>query len=91
MKRDENDRAGLSPIRRPLLECPSCRSTRLDPVVERVVDEVHFLCRTCGRCWDVQLGSVRRIAPQTCRGCTERRWCEQVYAADHPTQRNTTR
>jgi len=88
---DAQNLAGLSPIRRPLLECPSCRSTRLEPVVERIADEVHFLCRNCGRCWDVQLGSVRRNAPQTCCGCPERRWCEQVYAADLLTQQNTTR
>jgi hypothetical protein len=58
--------------------------------VERIVDEVHFLCRDCGRCWDVELGTVRRIAPQSCLGCPERDRCEQVYAADHPEQQGAT-
>ena len=75
-----------SPITRPLLYCPACRSTGLDAVVERIMDEVHFLCRDCGGCWGVDLGTVRRIAPQSCLGCPERGWCEQVYAADHPEQ-----
>ena len=90
MKPEKHKREELSPISRPLLSCPGCRSTRLDSVVERIVDEVHFLCRDCGRCWDVRLGAVRRIAPQSCLGCPERGWCEQVYAADHPEQQGTT-
>jgi uncharacterized Zn finger protein len=83
VKRDEHDLMDPSPISRPLLYCPSCRSTHLDPVVEAIVDEVHFLCRDCGRCWDVELGTVRRVAPPACFGCPERGRCEQVYAADH--------
>ena len=90
MSPDKRHLADPSPISRPLLYCPSCRSTLLDPVVERIVDEVHFLCRDCGRCWDVELGTVRRIAPQSCLGCPERGWCEHVYAADHPEQQGTT-
>jgi hypothetical protein len=90
MKGDEQGLVDPSPISRPLLYCPSCRSTRLDPVVERIVDEVHFLCRECGRCWDVELGTLRRIAPPSCLGCPERGRCEQVYAADHPEQQGTT-
>jgi len=90
MKPDQQDLADPSPISRPLLSCPSCRSTRLDTVVERIVDEVHFLCRDCGRFWDVEFGTVRRVAPPSCLGCPERGWCEQVYAADHPAQQGTT-
>ena len=73
-----------SPISRPLTHCPRCGSTRLQAVVESVVQEVHFLCQACGRCWDVSLGSVQRIAPPTCYGCPERGRCEAVYALDHP-------
>lgn len=84
MNQGTNDLVEPSPISRPILYCPSCRSTRLDPVVEAVVAEVHFLCRDCGRCWHAELGTVRRVAPPTCFGCPRRGWCEQVYAADHP-------
>jgi len=74
----------MSRIRRPLVVCPRCGSDRLDPVVESLVEEVHFLCRACGRCWDVAFGSVQRVPPQTCLGCPEKGRCEQVYAEDHP-------
>ena len=87
MKQPKGDLAegGLapSPISRPLLHCPKCGSPNLEPVVESLVQEVHFLCGSCGRCWDVALGSVRRIAPPSCLGCPERARCEAVYAADH--------
>ena len=74
----------MSQIRRPLVVCPRCGSDRLEPVVEALVAEVHFLCRSCGRCWDVAFGSVHRIPPLTCLGCPEKGRCEQVYAEDHP-------
>ena len=76
---------GLAPslVSRPLLHCPSCGSAHLEPVVESMVQEVHFLCRACNRCWDVALGSVQRVAPASCLGCPERGPCEKAYAADH--------
>jgi hypothetical protein len=82
----DHPRDDLDPslISRPLTHCPTCHSTRLDPVVEATVQEVHFLCRDCGRCWDVALGAVHRVAPPTCAGCPERGRCLEVYAADHP-------
>ena len=73
-----------SPISRPLTHCPRCGSTRLQPVVESVVQEVHFLCQACARCWDVSLGSVQRVPPATCFGCPERGRCEYAYVLDHP-------
>jgi len=84
MSRSDIDLAGPSLITRPLLHCPACSSTRLDPVVESLVQEVHFLCADCGRCWHASLGAVRRMGPATCFGCPARDRCEQVYAADHP-------
>ncbi len=83
MSQHENGLAEPSLISRPLLHCPECHSTRLEPVVEAVVQEVHFRCRDCGRCWNTAFGSVARVAPPTCFGCPERNRCEQVYAADH--------
>ena len=79
-----DDDLGASPISRPLIYCPECHSTDLEPVVETKVQAVHFLCRECGRCWDVALGAVHRVAPHTCSGCPERGRCLAVYAADHP-------
>lgn len=52
------------PITFPLVRCPACGSGRLDPVVEDVVQEVHFLCRDCDRCWNVAMGHVQRVAPR---------------------------
>jgi transposase-like protein len=70
-------------ISRPLSHCPRCGSADLEPIVESVVHDVHFLCRGCNRCWDVALGSVHRVTPRNCLGCTGRVPCESVYAADH--------
>ena len=75
--------AASSLISRPLLHCPSCVSAHLEPVVELPVQEVHFLCRACNRCWDVALGSVHRVTPRNCLGCPERVPCENAYTADH--------
>jgi transposase-like protein len=71
------------PMKYPLVRCPECGSARLDPVVERSVQEVHFLCRDCDRCWNVELGFDQRVAPSTCLGCAERARCQRAYAADH--------
>lgn len=72
-----------SRIRRPLVFCPRCGSDQLEPVVESLLEDVHFLCGACGRCWDVAFGSVSRVPPTTCLGCSERGRCEKVYAEDH--------
>jgi len=58
------------PIAYPLVRCPACGSSELEPVVEAVVAAVHFLCLGCDRCWNVELGYVRRVTPATCFGCT---------------------
>jgi transposase-like protein len=76
--------AAVSLITDPLQHCPRCGSDRLEPVVEQGVDEVHFLCRECGRCWDVWFGTVTRVPPATCLGCSERGRCLEIYALDHP-------
>ena len=78
-------------ITHPLQHCPRCGSDRLEPVVEASVQEVHFLCQECGRCWDVALGTVTRVAPATCYGCPERGRCIVVYARDHPDLEGTAR
>jgi len=67
---------------RPLVGCPACGSDQLEPVVEAHFEEVHFFCRSCGRCWRTELGYVHRVDPPNCAGCSERERCEAVYAAD---------
>ena len=84
MDRDVYTVDAPTPISRPLLHCPTCGSLQLAPVVESLVEEVHFLCHECARCWTVALGAVQRVAPPSCLGCPERGRCEQVFAADHP-------
>jgi hypothetical protein len=84
MSHHDDHPAEPSLITRPLLHCPECGSLDLQPVVESLVQEVHFLCADCGRCWHAAFGSVTRIAPPSCFGCPQRGRCEQVYAADHP-------
>ncbi|HEV7526282.1 MAG TPA: hypothetical protein VGP92_15020 [Acidimicrobiia bacterium] len=69
-------------IRRPLDHCPKCRSWQLRPIVARDVEEVHFLCGSCSRCWHVELGFVRRVPPTACNGCPQAEHCAAVYDAD---------
>jgi len=83
MATNESDTRSAHPITHPLAQCPACGSEALDPVVEDVVQSVHFLCRECDRCWNVQLGYVQRVAPDACLGCPERSRCERAYAAEH--------
>jgi len=83
MSTHELDERTRHPIAYPLARCPVCRSARLEPVVEHIVQEVHFLCRDCDRCWNVEMGNVQRVTPSACLGCSERARCERTYAADH--------
>jgi hypothetical protein len=71
-------------LQRPLARCPVCGSPNLAPVVESEVQEVHFLCGDCHRCWHVELGFVHRMNPHACTGCAHAEQCNAVYAADHP-------
>jgi hypothetical protein len=71
------------PLGPPLPHCPACGSAQLEPVVERELEEVHFLCRDCSRCWHVELGRVTRVVPPTCYGCPQHDRCAPVYEADH--------
>ena len=62
--------------------CPACGSDQLETVLEYRTPERNSFCTACGRCWHLELGSVHRITPPICFGCTERVRCEAVYAAD---------
>ncbi len=56
------DRRGVF-LKRPLEHCPSCRSTRLQPVSDG--ETVNFVCVDCEGCWHVELGRVWRVRPKT--------------------------
>ncbi len=62
--------------------CPACGSADLEPVLENRTPALHWLCPNCGRCWQVELGSVHRTTPPVCFGCHARARCEAVYTAD---------
>jgi len=53
----------------PLPRCPRCGARELDTVVENEFQEVHFYCRTCDRCWRVELGFAQPIPRSACRCC----------------------
>jgi hypothetical protein len=50
--------------------CPSCLNLALTPV--RALDEGHWLCSSCGRCWRVQHGILKPVDALTCTGCATR-------------------
>ena len=50
--------------------CPDCLDQPLRHV--RSVDDSHWLCVSCGQCWRVEHGRLRRVDPLTCHGCAER-------------------
>ena len=64
--------AGLPLQQPPLANCPQCHSTRLEPFSED--EEMHFLCRNCGRCWHVELGRAHAIDPSHCNPTATRRY-----------------
>ena len=47
--------------------CPICGQSPLAQVVECSL--VHWLCRSCGHCWQDIHGRLRRADPITCPGC----------------------
>jgi hypothetical protein len=50
--------------------CPRCIWPYLHPVSS--VDQAHWLCSSCGRCWHLQHGRFRPVDPITCHGCAAR-------------------
>ena len=53
--------------------CPNCWASRFEAVTDG--KDVNFLCMSCGLCWHVELGYVRRVDPVTCRGCARHEEC----------------
>lgn len=57
----------------PLARCPACGSGELAAVDDGEL--TNFWCRTCRRCWHVELGWMHQIAPRNCPGCSHRDEC----------------
>ena len=51
----------------PLGECPACGWPDIEVVSDG--EYTNFLCRSCFRCWHVELGRVSRVDPLSCPGC----------------------
>lgn len=47
--------------------CPRCASGPLVRVEE--CESVHWLCQSCGRCWEVRSGTLHATDPVACTGC----------------------
>ncbi len=50
--------------------CPACLGSALAPV--RTLEEAHWLCERCDRCWRVEHGVLRHVDPLACPGCATR-------------------
>ncbi len=48
--------------------CPNCASTKLLVAIDRR-QQHNWYCRTCGRCWHLERGRLRRVDPEMCPGC----------------------
>jgi hypothetical protein len=57
--------------------CPGCAAGALYSVFDG--EEKNFLCRTCSRCWHLELGWIRQVSPLTCSGCEWRSTCSSRW------------
>ena len=62
---DNMDPVSTTPVRR---ACPSCGSAPLGRVAD--CEMVHWLCRSCGRCWQESNGRLHAVNPIACPGCS---------------------
>jgi hypothetical protein len=64
--------------------CPRCVWTTLRPVMS--LDQPHWLCPSCGHCYGIEHGRIRRVDPVTCLGCSasSKRDCIAVLQAGFP-------
>ncbi len=47
--------------------CPGCGAAHLRHV--GALDQSHWLCESCGRCWRAEHGRLRAVDPLGCHGC----------------------
>lgn len=58
--------------------CPECGATSLTAVFDG--EWTNFFCESCGVCWLVTMGWVKRVDPLTCPGCARRDECLAALA-----------
>ncbi len=56
--------------------CPDCLAGPLESA--RTLDRSHWLCPSCGECWYVEHGMLRRVDPLVCGGCAARHKSECI-------------
>jgi hypothetical protein len=67
---------GIGDVKFATRGCPACLGSSLERV--RSLDESHWLCAACGRCWRVEHGLLRPVDVLSCRGCASRRKSECI-------------
>lgn len=56
-----------------VVSCPACSADDLEAVSD--AEDTNFRCPSCGACWHVELGWVRRVDPRHCPNCPHREEC----------------
>ena len=62
-----------TPVR---LACPSCGMAPLGRVAD--CDMVHWLCGSCGHCWQERRGRLHAVNPIACPGCSSKPRSERL-------------
>lgn len=60
--------------------CPTCGSRELLAVTDGFTR--NFLCARCAACWHVEADGLRRVNPDSCRGCSFKPMCSAAAARD---------
>jgi hypothetical protein len=64
--------------------CPVCDHSPLGRVAG--CEMIHWLCASCGHCWQESHGHLRRVDPLTCAGCATKRRdeCLELFGREFP-------
>jgi hypothetical protein len=78
---DDMNPPPASPV---LHTCPVCGRSPLGRVADCEI--VHWLCASCGHCWQESHGGLRRVDPLTCPGCATkpRDECLVIFGGEFP-------
>jgi len=60
--------------------CPTCGSRQLLAVTDGFTR--NFLCASCAACWHIEADGLRRVHPDSCRGCSFKSMCTAAAARD---------
>lgn len=64
--------------------CPTCGAAPLTQVED--CESVHWLCQSCGRCWQLGVSGLKHTDPVACPGCASqgKAACFEVLRSDFP-------